>query len=254
MEKEAKLFFLFDMLGDIKRSGPIQWKIDRFRTSDIKNHILDLIVITKLLKPHLPAYIDTEKMIDYAIVHDLTEVITGDITTFEGITKEEKKRVEKIAREYLISEYQSMLNINTLLEDFENSKDIEAKILHMIDKVHSSIEFLKYDNEKKVDMDNPEIIECLRENPRIVKLKKQGLSLGELFYVWHLSSVNFTEEEIIKYNISKEDADTITTSIKKFMKAIFEQSKKIYKIEEDFPVEATIYRDINEKPKTKIYK
>ena len=147
-----------------------------------------------------------------------------------------------------------MLNINTLLDDFENSKDIEAKTLHMIDKVHSSIEFLKYDNENKVDMDNPEIIECLRENPRIVKLKKQGLSLGELFYVWHLSSVNFTEEEIIKYNISKEDADMITSVIKKYMKAIFEQSKKIYKIEEDFPVEATIYRNINEKPKIKIHK
>ena len=254
MDKEVKLYKLIDILGDIKRSGPIQWKIDRFRTSDIKDHIFDLILITKLLKPYLPAYIDTEKMIDYAIVHDLTEVITGDITTFEGITKEEKKRVEKIAREYLIEKYQSILNINTLLEDFENSKDLEAKTLHMIDKVHSSIEFLKYDNEKKVDMDNPEIIECLRENPRIVKLKKQGLSLGELFYVWHLSSVNFTEEEIIKYNISKEDADTITYVIKKFMKAIFEQSKKIYKIEEEFPVEATIYRDINEKPKIKIHK
>ena len=207
-----------------------------------------------MLKPYLPAYINTEKMIDYAIVHDLTEVITGDITTFEGITKEEKKRVEKIAREYLIIEYQSILNINTLLDDFENSKDLEAKILHMIDKIHSSIEFLKYDNEKKVDMDNPEIIECLRENPRIVKLKKQGLSLGELFYVWHLSSVNFTEEEIMKYNISKEDADTITSSIKTFMNSLFEQEKSKEKIEEDFPVEATIYRDINEKPKTKIHK
>lgn len=124
----------------------------------------------------------------------------------------------------------------------------------MIDKVHSSIEFLKYDNEKKVDMDNPEIIECLRENPRIVKLKKQGLSLGELFYVWHISSVNFTEEEIMKYNISKEDADTITSSIKTFMNSLFEQEKSKEKIEEDFPVEATIYRDINEKPKTKIHK
>ena len=144
--------------------------------------------------------------------------------------------------------------INTLLEDFENSKDLEAKTLHMIDKVHSSIEFLKYDNEKKVDMDNPEIIECLRENPRIVKLKKQGLSLGELFYVWHISSVNFTEEEIMKYNISKEDADTITSSIKTFMNSLFEQEKSKEKIEEDFPVEATIYRDINEKPKTKIHK
>ena len=124
----------------------------------------------------------------------------------------------------------------------------------MIDKVHSSIEFLKYDNENKVDMDNPEIIECLRENPRIVKLKKQGLSLGELFYVWHISSVNFTEEEIMKYNISKEDADTITSSIKTFMNSLFEQEKSKEKIEEDFPVEATIYRDINEKPKTKIHK
>ena len=254
MNKEANLYLLFDMLGDIKRSGPIQWKIDRFRTSDIKDHILDLIVITKLLKPYLPAYINTDKMIDYAIIHDLTEVITGDITTFEGITKEEKKRVEKLAREYLISEYQSMLNINTLLDDFENSKDIEAKTLHMIDKVHSSIEFLKYDNEKKVDMDNPEIIECLRENKEVVELKKQGLSLGEIFYVWHLKSVNFTDEEIIKYNISKEDADRITSSIKEFMESIFEKSKNIHKIKEDFPEEATIYRDINEKPKIKIHK
>ena len=102
--------------------------------------------------------------------------------------------------------------------------------------------------ENKVDMDNPEIIECLRENPRIVKLKKQGLSLGELFYVWHISSVNFTEEEIMKYNISNEDADMITSSIKAFMNALFEQEKSKEKIEEDFPVEATIYRDINEKP------
>ena len=138
-----------------------------------------------------------------------------------------------------------MLNINTLLDDFENSKDLEAKTLHMIDKVHSSIEFLKYDNENKVDMDNPEIIEILRENPRIVKLKKQGLSLGELFYVWHLSSVNFTEEEIMKYNISNEDADRITSSIKEFMESIFEKTKNIHKIKEDFPEEATIYRDIN---------
>ena len=96
MEKEVKLYELFDILGDIKRSGPIQWKIDRFRTSDIKDHIFDLIVIIKMLKPYLPAYINTEKMIDYAIVHDLTEVITGDITTFEGITKEEKKELKKL--------------------------------------------------------------------------------------------------------------------------------------------------------------
>ena len=59
---------------------------------------------------------------------------------------------------------------------------------------------------------------------------------------------------MIKYNISNEDADTITTSIKTFMNSLFEQEKSKEKIEEDFPVEATIYRDINEKPKIKIHK
>ena len=70
-----------------------------------------------------------------------------------------------------------------------------------------------------------------------------------------MSSVNFTEEEIMKYNISKEDADTITYFIREFMKSIFEQSKKINNKEEDFPVEATIYKNVNEEnPKTKIHK
>ena len=41
MKKLARLFLTFDMLGDLKRSGPIQWQIDRFRTSDIKDHVLE---------------------------------------------------------------------------------------------------------------------------------------------------------------------------------------------------------------------
>ncbi|MEE3343763.1 MAG: HD domain-containing protein [Bacilli bacterium] len=252
MEKEAKLYILFDMLGDLVRSGPIQWKVDRFRTEDVKDHIFDLILMVKLIKPYLPDYIDTNKMIDYAIVHDLEEVITGDITTFEGVTKEEKERVNKIAMDYLISEYGNILNINKLFNDFENKFDIEAKVLHMLDKVSSSISFLKYDNENKVDMDNPMIVECLRTNPGVVKLKEQGLSLGEIFYVWHLRSVNFNEEEIIKYNISKKDAKKIVEVIKQLMESIHNQIQNINQIKKEFPKEATIYRNINNNSKKKV--
>ena len=245
MEKEAKLYLIFDMLGDLKRSGPIQWQIDRFRTEDIKDHVFDLILMSKLLKPYLPSYVDTNRMIDYAIIHDLEEVITGDITTFEGITKEEKDRVNKIAMNYLIKEYGDLININSLFNDFENSVDIEAKTLHMLDKVNSSIAFLKYDSEKKVDMDNPKIIECLRNNPGVVKLKNEGLSLGEIFYRWHLKSVKFDCEELYKYNISDEDANKIVNAIKSLMSAIHDQIKNIDDIKADFPKEATLYKNIN---------
>ena len=246
MNKEAKLYVLFDMLGDLVRSGSLQWKINRFRTEDVKDHVVDLILMTKLLKPYFPSYINTDKMTDYAIVHDLAEVITGDITTFEGVTKEEKERVNRLAIRYLIDEYGDVLNIENILNDYESQIDIEAKTLHMLDKVNSSIPFLKYDSENKVDMDNPEIIECLRTNPGVVKLKNEGLSLGEIFYVLHLKSVNITEDERIKYNISKDDADTITNAIKTFMEQTKSNIQHAYAIKEEFPKEATLYKHINE--------
>lgn len=248
MEKEARLYLLFDMLGDLVRSGPQQWKIKRFRTEDVKNHIFDLILMTKIIKPWLPGYIDTDKMIDYAIVHDLAEVITGDITTFEGITREEKERVNKIAIAFLSNEYGDIINLKRLINDYENKNDIEAKILHMLDKINSCIPFLKYDNEKEVDMDNPLIIECLRNNPGVVELRKQGLRLGELFYRWHLKSVNITDEEIKKYNISTEDAKIITNTIKILIKSIHDQIPIMKEITESFPKEATLYRHINKDP------
>ena len=247
MTKEARLYLVFDKLGDLRRSGPIQWCVDRFRTADIKDHIFDLILLTKMIKPYIPESIDTDRMIDYAITHDLEEVITGDITTFEGVTREEKDRVNKIAMDYLISEYGGVLNLNTILADFEELKDLEAKVLHMLDKVQSSIEFLKYDSEKKVDMDNSEIVECLRNNPDVLKLRAQGLSLGEIFYRWHMRSVNFSDEELVKYGITRETADNICSTIKSIMESIHDQFNRYNEIEDDFPEDAMIYRNINNK-------
>lgn len=246
MRKEAKLFLLFDMLGDIRRSGAVQWKVNRFRTEDIKDHIFDLVILTKLLKPYFPSYIDIDKVIDYAVVHDLEEVITGDITGFEGVSKDEKKRVNKIAMDYLIKVYGDTMHIDSLLNEFENQETIESKILHMLDKVSSANPFMKYDNEAPIDMDNPKIVDSLRENPGVVKLRKEGLSLGEIFYVWHIKAVNITDEEIEKYNISREDANKITDAIKGFMKLVREEIKNVKEIENDFPKEATKYKHIND--------
>ncbi len=246
MEKEAKYFLTYDMLGDLKRSGPVQWKVDRARTEDVKDHTLDLIVMIKLIKPYLPSSIDVSKMIDYALFHDNEEVITGDITGFEGVSSEEKERVNKIAMNYLTNKYSNIMNIENSLEDYEEKKDIEAKIVYMLDKMSSCIPFLKYDYEQKVDMDNPKIIDSLRNNPGVVKLKEQGLSLGEIFYVWHLRKVYFSDEELIKYNITRETADSIINTIKSFMKAIVNQTKQLNQIVDDFPEEARTYRYIND--------
>ena len=247
MKKEAKLYVTFDMLGDLRRSGPLQWQIKRDRTEDIKDHILDLIVIIRLLGPYLPSNVDTLKMIDYALNHDFEEVITGDITGFEGVTPDEKKRVNDIAMRFLISEYHDIMNFEKASTSYEERDDLEAKIVHMLDKVNSSIPFLKYDFESQVDMDNEDIIESLRKHPEVLRMRSQGLHLGEIFYLYHLRKVNFTDEELVKYGITREEADRITDAIKSFMASVKDQLEHKEEIEEEFPKEAMTYRNINKR-------
>lgn len=246
--EEVKLFMIFDILGDTVRTGPLLWKIDRFRLEDVKNHTLDLLLISRILKKYLPNNIDYNKIYDYIICHDLPEAITGDITKFEGISETEIKRVTNIAIEYLSNKFNSIIDFKTILNNYENRSDIESKIVHMIDKVHSSTTFIKYQTEQNINMDNPDVIEELRNKPIVIEKKKEGKDLADIFYEFHIKAVNITDEECQKYNISKEDANKIVNIIKSFAQSFYQQklNNTLLINKDEFPQEAMIYnRNLN---------
>ena len=240
---EVKLYMIFDILGDTIRTGPLLWKIDRKRTEDVKDHILDLLLIVRILKKYFPNNLDYDKINDYIICHDLPEAITGDITKFEGVSEEEIKRVTKIAIDYLSDSFNEIMDFNTIINNYENRVDIETKIVHMIDKVHSSIAFIKYQSEYNVDMDAEGIIPVLRNHPFVVEKINEGLDLADIFFEFHMRAVNITDSECIKYNISRIDADKIINVIKSFANEIYNQKKNgtLLKNNDNFPIKAMKY-------------
>lgn len=242
-DKDVKLFMIFDILGDTERTGPLLWKIDRKRLEDIKNHILDLLLIVRILRKHFPSYINIDKIYDYIICHDLPEAITGDITKFEGVTDEEIKRVTNNAIEYLSNEFNNVIEFSTILNNYENKIDIESKIVNMIDRVHSSTTFIKYQTESDIDMDNTDIIPSLRNHPFVVKKIAEGKDLADIFFEFHMKSVNITEEECIKYNISRDDASMIIDAIKGFANEFYSKkiNKTLFDVKKAFPKEAMKY-------------
>lgn len=241
--KEVKLFMIFDILGDTERTGPLLWQINRFRLEDIKNHILDLLLITRILRNHFPENLNYDKIYDYIICHDLPEAITGDITKFEGVAEEEIKRVTNIAIKYLSSKFNNIIDLETILNNYENRTDIESKIVHMIDKVHSSTTFIKYQSEQNINIDDPRIIPELRNYPFVVKKISEGKDIADTFFEFHLKAVNITDEECIKYNIKRDFADKIVNTIKSFANEFYNQklNKTLLNNNEDFPQEAMIY-------------
>lgn len=246
-KNDVKLFMVFDILGDTERTGPNLWQINRFRLEDIKDHILDLTLIARILKKYLPEHIDYDKINDYILCHDLPEAITGDITKFEGVSEEEITRVTTIAINYLSEQFKDVMDLKTILTNYEKKKDLESKIVNMIDKVHSSTTFIKYQSEQDIDMDDPNIIKELRNHPFVVEKINQGYDLADIFFEFHMKAVSISDEECQKYNITREEADTIVAAILGFATEMYnqKQNKTLLTTEESFPKEAMKYNRKN---------
>ena len=242
-KNDVKLFMVFDILGDTERTGPNLWQINRFRLEDIKDHILDLTLIARILKKYFPDNIDYNKINDYILCHDLPEAITGDITKFEGVSSDEITRVTNLAISYLSEQFKDVMDLKTILTNYEEKADLESKIVNMIDKVHSSTTFIKYQSEQDIDMDNPNIIKALRNHPFVVEKINQGYDLADIFFEFHMKAVSFTDEELQKYNITRKQADTIVNAILGFATEFYnqKQNKTLLNVKDNFPVEAMKY-------------
>lgn len=243
LKREVKIFMVFDMLGDLVRTGPQLWYVSRERLEDVKDHVFDLRLILKLLRRYFPLDLDYDKMDDYILFHDLPEVITGDITKFEGIPSDEKKRVTELATDYLTHFFANLFNVRSIIHGYESRVDIEAKIVHMLDKVHSASTFIKYQSEKPIDVDDPRIIPELRHHPFVKKRIQEGMDVADIFYEFHLKSVFISDEECQKYGISRENADRIVRVIREYITEMYNQKLDgtLFDYVGDFPKDAMIY-------------
>lgn len=245
---DVKLFMVFDILGDTERTGPHLWQIERFRLEDVKNHVLDLLLMVRILRKYLPENLDYDKITDYIICHDLPEAITGDITKFEGVSNDEIKRVTTLAIEYLGDRFKGVMDVGEILRNYEERVDLESKIVNMLDKLHSSTTFIKYESESHVDMDDPRIIPELRQHPFVVEKINAGYDLADIFFEFHMKSVNISDEECIKYGITSKTRDSIVSAIRGFANEIYSQKVNgtLLDGKSNFPQKAMIYnRNIN---------
>ncbi len=83
-----------------------------------------------------PASLDREKLLVMAILHDLAEIEVGDITPFDGISREEKHAREHAVMARLLEKRPDLLAI---VEEAERGESPEARFLHALDKLDMTV-------------------------------------------------------------------------------------------------------------------
>lgn len=89
-----------------------------------------------------------------ALVHDMAELLVGDITPVDNVPKAEKARREAETMDHLCNkllggdeERQQGADIRAIFEEYEKGESPESKFVHDVDKVELLLQMVEYERQ-----------------------------------------------------------------------------------------------------------
>jgi putative hydrolases of HD superfamily len=176
-----RLFSLSGRLKQIKRQGWIDRGVDQ--PESVSDHSFRLALMTLVIGGRYPG-IDPARAVTLALVHDIPEAITGDITPFDQQLSDSDVDREALFfqlpdyspqadREKTEAERQAMHDLTAELpedlasmlveawEEYEAGETPEAKLVRQLDKLETWMQALEYQH-----LDPDLIIESFRQGVR----------------------------------------------------------------------------------------
>jgi putative hydrolase of HD superfamily len=101
-----------------------------------------------------PPELDRLKVIEMAVCHDVAEVRVGDITPHDGISSEEKVRVETEAMLSLSKGFPRGDHMLELYREYEVGETAEARFLKLCDKLDMAFQSYVYQSRTEKDLRN----------------------------------------------------------------------------------------------------
>ena len=150
MEEKLKNSMRFYMLAtQLKykiRSGwdKSHWNVSKDRVESIAEHVYGTCILALSIDSEFKTNLDINKVIKMLVLHELGEVIIGDITPFDNITPEEKMKKEHEAMREVIGDLVNQEEFLSLLFEFDEKKTKEAIFAHHCDKLKADIQAKVY--------------------------------------------------------------------------------------------------------------
>ncbi len=91
-----------------------------------------------------PPHLDLERALAMAVLHDLAEVRTGDITPHCGISPERKSTAERRALQGMLVGLPRASQLNGLWAECEQRRSLEARFVRACDKLDMALQATRY--------------------------------------------------------------------------------------------------------------
>ena len=182
MSKEQNVinyYVVCNKLKNIIRTGWKDWNVQRERLESVAEHIYGVQMLAIAMKSEYQYDIDINKVIFMLAIHELGEIIIGDLTQFE-IDKKEKEIIEHKAVHDILGTIIDGGQIENLFLEFEEQKTKEAIFAYQCDKLECDLQSKLYDQENCVDLNDQKENKII-SNPLVKELLESGTSFSSMW-------------------------------------------------------------------------
>lgn len=147
----VEFYLLCNKLKDIIRTGWKTWNVKRKRVESIAEHIYGTQMLALAMWSEFKYDIDIKKVLFMLSVHELEEILIGDLSPFDSQKKNKVEMGHKAVHEVL-KNLISKEEIENLVFEFDERKTKEATFANQCDKLECDIQCKIYDEEGCVDL------------------------------------------------------------------------------------------------------
>ena len=97
--------------------------------------------------------LNVEKAITTALIHDLCESLTGDITPNDNVPPREKQEKEHDAARKILGQIDNSGELFELWKDFEYERTPEGKLIKELDRLEMLLQAFHYEKEHHINLD-----------------------------------------------------------------------------------------------------
>lgn len=147
-------YLLATELKEKIRSGWILIGIEKERLESVAEHIYGCLILAIAINSEYKLDIDMYKVLKMLTLHELEEIIMGDLTIRSNVTKEEKKELGKKYVHEVVKDLCEAKEIEALLDEFNDYKTNESKFCYHIDKLECDFQAKVYDLQGAFSIEN----------------------------------------------------------------------------------------------------
>ena len=152
--RQVNYLEFFKTVGKSKRllrSGPVREGIKD--PESVAEHSFRTGVIAMVLSDKFDYEFDKDKLVKMALIHDIGEIVTGDVVVQRGEIldlklRDDKEEQERVGIKQIFNQIQEGEVYSKIFEEMIERKSPEAKIFWQFDKLEMAFTALEYEEEQ----------------------------------------------------------------------------------------------------------